>query len=58
MAAVGVILTLLLTGTTLNVQSYIGCIMLGEYRRQQCYFAGRPSGAALFVRGIRWMRLS
>lgn len=28
-AAVGVLLTLFLTGTTLNVQSYIGCIMLG-----------------------------
>jgi HAE1 family hydrophobic/amphiphilic exporter-1 len=29
LAAVGVLLTLLLTGTTLNVQSFIGCIMLG-----------------------------
>lgn len=28
-AAVGVLVTLLLTQTTLNVQSYIGCIMLG-----------------------------
>ncbi len=28
-AATGVFLTLWLTGTTLNVQSYIGCIMLG-----------------------------
>ncbi|MCB9728739.1 MAG: efflux RND transporter permease subunit [Deltaproteobacteria bacterium] len=28
-AAVGVLLTLYLTDTTLNVQSYIGCIMLG-----------------------------
>jgi len=28
-AAVGVILMLFLTGTTFNVQSYIGCIMLG-----------------------------
>jgi HAE1 family hydrophobic/amphiphilic exporter-1 len=28
-AAVGVLLTLFLTHTTLNVQSYIGCIMLG-----------------------------
>ena len=28
-AAIGVILTLFLTGTTFNVQSYIGCIMLG-----------------------------
>jgi HAE1 family hydrophobic/amphiphilic exporter-1 len=28
-AAVGVLVTLFLTGTTLNVQSYIGCIMLG-----------------------------
>jgi HAE1 family hydrophobic/amphiphilic exporter-1 len=28
-AAVGVLLTLFLTGTTLNIQSYIGCIMLG-----------------------------
>ncbi|MEZ4269187.1 MAG: efflux RND transporter permease subunit [Myxococcota bacterium] len=28
-AAVGVLLTLYATGTTLNVQSYIGCIMLG-----------------------------
>jgi len=29
MAAIGVIVMLLLTGTTFNVQSYIGCIMLG-----------------------------
>ncbi|MEM9914010.1 MAG: efflux RND transporter permease subunit [Planctomycetota bacterium] len=29
MAAVGVLTTLWATGTTLNVQSYIGCIMLG-----------------------------
>ncbi len=29
MAAVGVLVTLFLTETTLNVQSYIGCIMLG-----------------------------
>ncbi|MBX3178820.1 MAG: efflux RND transporter permease subunit [Candidatus Hydrogenedentes bacterium] len=29
MAAIGVLLTLYLTDTTLNVQSYIGCIMLG-----------------------------
>ena len=29
MAATGVILMLLLTGTTFNIQSYIGCIMLG-----------------------------
>jgi HAE1 family hydrophobic/amphiphilic exporter-1 len=29
LAAVGVLATLFLTGTTLNVQSYIGCIMLG-----------------------------
>ena len=28
-AAVGVIITLYLTNTTLNIQSYIGCIMLG-----------------------------
>jgi HAE1 family hydrophobic/amphiphilic exporter-1 len=28
-AAVGVIVILFLTGTTLNIQSYIGCIMLG-----------------------------
>ncbi len=28
-AAVGVLVTLFATGTTLNVQSYIGCIMLG-----------------------------
>ncbi len=28
-AGVGVLVTLFLTGTTLNVQSYIGCIMLG-----------------------------
>ncbi len=28
-AAVGVLVTLFITGTTLNVQSYIGCIMLG-----------------------------
>ena len=28
-AAVGVFITLFMTGTTLNVQSYIGCIMLG-----------------------------
>ena len=29
LAAIGVLLVLFLTGTTLNVQSYIGCIMLG-----------------------------
>jgi len=29
LAAIGVVLTLLLTDTTFNVQSYIGCIMLG-----------------------------
>ena len=29
LAAVGVLLILFLTGTTLNLQSYIGCIMLG-----------------------------
>ena len=29
MAAIGVLVTLFLTGTTLNLQSYIGCIMLG-----------------------------
>ncbi len=29
LAAVGVLITLFATGTTLNVQSYIGCIMLG-----------------------------
>jgi len=28
-AGIGVLVTLFLTGTTLNVQSYIGCIMLG-----------------------------
>jgi HAE1 family hydrophobic/amphiphilic exporter-1 len=29
LAVIGVLVTLFLTGTTLNVQSYIGCIMLG-----------------------------
>ena len=29
LAGIGVLLTLFLTGTTLNLQSYIGCIMLG-----------------------------
>jgi HAE1 family hydrophobic/amphiphilic exporter-1 len=29
MAAIGVLVILFLTGTTLNLQSYIGCIMLG-----------------------------
>jgi len=29
LAIIGVLVTLFLTGTTLNVQSYIGCIMLG-----------------------------
>jgi HAE1 family hydrophobic/amphiphilic exporter-1 len=29
LAAVGVLVTLFLTTTTLNIQSYIGCIMLG-----------------------------
>ena len=29
LAAIGVLVTLFVTGTTLNVQSYIGCIMLG-----------------------------
>ena len=30
MAGVGVLVTLFLTETTLNIQSYIGCIMLGD----------------------------
>jgi HAE1 family hydrophobic/amphiphilic exporter-1 len=29
LAAIGVLITLFITGTTLNLQSYIGCIMLG-----------------------------
>jgi HAE1 family hydrophobic/amphiphilic exporter-1 len=29
LAIIGVLVTLFVTGTTLNVQSYIGCIMLG-----------------------------
>ena len=29
LAAIGVLVTLFITKTTLNVQSYIGCIMLG-----------------------------
>ncbi|MEQ9453584.1 MAG: efflux RND transporter permease subunit [Phycisphaeraceae bacterium] len=29
LAAIGVLVTLYMTGTTLNIQSYIGCIMLG-----------------------------
>jgi HAE1 family hydrophobic/amphiphilic exporter-1 len=29
LAAIGVVLMLFITGTTLNIQSYIGCIMLG-----------------------------
>jgi len=44
LAAAGVLLTLVLTDTTLNLQSGIGCLMLGGHRGQQRHSAGRPGG--------------
>jgi len=67
LAAIGVILMLLFTGTTFNVQSYIGCIMLGGIvvnnaillvdhinllRRRD----GMPLGAAIEEAGRRRLR--
>ena len=45
LAIIGVLVTLFLTGTTLNVQSYIGCIMLGRHRGEQRHPPGGSSRA-------------
>ncbi len=66
-AAVGVLVTLYLTGSTLNVQSYIGCIMLGGIVVNNAILlvdqAGRlrrdrklDTGAALLEAGRRRLR--
>ena len=44
LAAVGVLITLFITKTTLNVQSYIGCIMLGGIVVKQCHSFSGPGG--------------
>jgi HAE1 family hydrophobic/amphiphilic exporter-1 len=53
-AAVGVLITLFITHTTLNVQSYIGCIMLGGIVVNNAILlvdqAGRLSGEGRTVR--------
>lgn len=65
-AAVGVLLTLFLTDTTLNVQSYIGCIMLGGIvvnnaillvdQAGRLRAAGRSTGEAVAEAGRRRLR--
>ncbi len=40
MALIGVLVTLFLTGTTFNIQSYIGMVMLAGHRGQQRHRAG------------------
>jgi HAE1 family hydrophobic/amphiphilic exporter-1 len=42
LAAIGVLVTLFVTKTTLNVQSYIGCIMLGGIVVNNAISAGGP----------------
>ena len=66
MAATGVFVALALTGTTLNVQTYIGCIMLGGIvvnnsvlivdQASQLRSAGMPLRAALLEAGRRRLR--
>jgi hydrophobic/amphiphilic exporter-1 (mainly G- bacteria), HAE1 family len=65
-AATGVLLTLWLTHTTLNVQSYIGCIMLGGIvvnnaillvdQTGQLRLAGAPMAEAVSEAGRRRLR--
>jgi len=66
LAVIGVLVTLFLTGTTLNVQSYIGCIMLGGIvvnnaillvdQASRLIREGRPSREALTEAGRRRLR--
>ncbi|MCA9297534.1 MAG: efflux RND transporter permease subunit, partial [Phycisphaerales bacterium] len=66
MAAIGVIVTLFLTDTTLNIQSYIGCIMLGGIvvnnaillvdQAGQLRRDGMPTGDAVAEAGRRRLR--
>ena len=66
MAAIGVLLTLFLTGTTLNLQSGIGCIMLGGIvvnnaillvdQAGQLQNGGMPINAAVLEAGRRRLR--
>ena len=42
LAVIGVVLMLLLTGTSFNVQSYIGCIMLGGIVVNNAHLVGGP----------------
>ncbi|MAQ14133.1 MAG: acriflavin resistance protein [Sandaracinus sp.] len=66
MAATGVLVALALTGTTLNVQSYIGCIVLGGIvvnnavllvdQASQLRAEGTPLRAALLEAGRRRLR--
>ena len=56
-AAVGVLVTLYLTGTTLNLQSYIGCIMLGGIVVNNAILLVDQARAAACGRGVvspRW----
>jgi HAE1 family hydrophobic/amphiphilic exporter-1 len=65
-ATIGVLLILFLTGTTLNLQSYIGCIMLGGIvvnnaillvdQAGQLNVAGMPVGEAVAEAGRRRLR--
>ena len=65
-AAVGVLVILLLTGTTLNLQSFIGCIMLGGIvvnnaillvdQAGQLVRSGMPVGDAVAEAGRRRLR--
>jgi HAE1 family hydrophobic/amphiphilic exporter-1 len=66
LAVIGVLVTLFLTGTTLNVQSYIGCIMLGGIVVNNAILLvdqagrliqdGRPTREALLEAGRRRLR--
>jgi HAE1 family hydrophobic/amphiphilic exporter-1 len=66
LAIIGVLVTLFLTGTTLNVQSYIGCIMLGGIvvnnaillvdQAGRLIQEGRPTHEALMEAGRRRLR--
>jgi HAE1 family hydrophobic/amphiphilic exporter-1 len=49
LAAIGVLVTLFMTKTTLNVQSYIGCIMLGGIVVNNAISAGGPGRPAEFA---------
>jgi HAE1 family hydrophobic/amphiphilic exporter-1 len=51
-AAVGVLTTLWLTGSTLNVQSYIGCIMLGGIAVNNAILLVDQAGQLRAVKGL------